>query len=119
MGSMEHPIFSLSTKPDLAIREYEHNGVKVSIAPSMLGMATIHDKDILIYCISQLIAKMKTGVGLNRTLHVKALDLLLATNRNIDGRGYEQLVAALDRLRGTSIRTNIKRLSEKCPCCKS
>jgi len=36
------------------------------------------------------------------------MDLLVSTNRNIDGRGYEQLIAALERLRGTSIKTNIK-----------
>jgi hypothetical protein len=108
MGSMEHPIFSLATKPDLVVREYEHNGVKVAVIPSTLGLATIHDKDILIYCISQLIAKMNAGMEPHRTLHIKAFDLLVSTNRNIDGRGYEQLVAALDRLRGTSIRTNIK-----------
>jgi hypothetical protein len=51
---------------------------------------------------------MKTGAAPNRTLHIKAHDLLVSTNRNIDGRGYEQLVAALERLRGTSIKTNIK-----------
>lgn len=108
MGSMEHPIFSLATKPDLATREYDHNGAKIAVVPSTLGLATIHDKDILIYCISQLIAKMKTGAEPNRTLHIKAHDLLVSTNRNIDGRGYEQLIAALERLRGTSIKTNIK-----------
>jgi len=108
MGSMEHPIFSLATKPDLTIREYEHNGTKIAIVPSTLGLATIHDKDILIYCISQLIAKMKTGAAPSRTLHIKAHDLLVSTNRNIDGRGYEQLIAALERLRGTSIKTNIR-----------
>jgi plasmid replication initiation protein len=108
MGSMEHPIFSLATKPDLNIREYEHNGVKVAVIPSTLGLATIHDKDILIYCISQLIAKMNAGLQPHRTLHIKAFDMLVSTNRNIDGRGYEQLVAALDRLSGTRIRTNIK-----------
>jgi plasmid replication initiation protein len=108
MGSMEHPIFSLATKPDLSVREYEHNGVKVAVIPSTLGLATIHDKDILIYCISQLIAKMNAGLEPHRTLHIKAFDLLVSTNRNIDGRGYEQLVAALDRLSGTRIRTNIK-----------
>jgi plasmid replication initiation protein len=108
MGSMEHPIFSLSTKPDTSIREYEHKGVTIAIVPSALGLATIHDKDILIYCISQLVAKMNTGVPLQKTLHLKAYDLLASTNRNTDGRGYEQLKGALDRLRGTSIRTNIK-----------
>ena len=108
MGSMEHPIYSLATKPDLAIREYEHNGVKVSIIPSTVGLATIHDKDILIYCISQLIAKMNAGLEPNRTLHIKAYDLLVSTNRNNDGRAYQQLIAALDRLKGTTIKTNIK-----------
>src|SRR5208282_2812053 len=67
-----------------------------------------HDKDILIYCISQLVDKMKDGAAPSRTLHIKAHDLLVSTNRNIDGRGYEQLIAALERLRGTSIKTNIK-----------
>lgn len=108
MGSMEHPIFSLATKPDLSVRKYEPNGVKISVIPSTLGLATIHDKDILIYCISQLIAKMNAGFEPHRTLHIKAFDMLVSTNRNIDGRGYEQLVAALDRLSGTRIRTNFK-----------
>src|SRR5215467_10743181 len=72
MGSMEHPIFSLSTKPDLSIREYEHKDVRISIIPSGLGLATIHDKDILIYGISQLVSKMNTGAELNKTLHLKA-----------------------------------------------
>src|SRR5579884_3456106 len=108
MGSMEHPIFSLATKPDVRVREYEHNGVRVTIAPSALGLATIHDKDILIYCISQLVAKLNAGLPVQKTLHLKAHDLLVATNRNTDGRGYEQLKSALDRLSGTRIRTNIK-----------
>jgi plasmid replication initiation protein len=108
MGSMEHPIFSLATKPDVHIREYEHKGVTISILPSALGLATIHDKDILIYCISQLVAKMNAGAELQKTLHLKAYHLLVSTNRNTDGRGYEQLKDALDRLSGTRIRTNIK-----------
>jgi hypothetical protein len=57
MASMEHPIFSLSTKPDTRILRYEHRNTKVEIAPSVRGLATIHDKDILIYCISQLMEK--------------------------------------------------------------
>src|SRR5271154_2722935 len=108
MGSMEHPIFSLATKPDTSVREYEHNGVKIAVLPSALGLATIHDKDVLIYCISQLVAKMNMGAELHKTLHLKAYDLLVATNRNTDGRGYEQLVGALDRLSGTRIKTNLK-----------
>lgn len=61
MASMEHPIFSLATKPDRRVFRYEHNGNKLEIVPSVKGLATIHDKDILIYCISQLIGKMNQG----------------------------------------------------------
>ncbi len=108
VASMEHPIFSLATKPDVGIRQYEHNGRQITVAPSVLGLATIHDKDILIYCISQLVAKLNKGQPLHRTLHFKAHDVLVATNRNTDGRGYEQLKDALERLSGTRIKTNIK-----------
>ena len=52
---MEHPFYALSKKPEMTIRRYEHNGNWVEIIPSFKGLATIYDKDILIYCISQLV----------------------------------------------------------------
>lgn len=107
MASMEHPIFSLSTKPDTRIQRYEHNGNSVEIVPSMKGLATIHDKDILIYCISQLIAKINAGGEPNRTVRLKAYDLLVTTNRMTSGRGYELLRNAFERLAGTRITTDI------------
>ena len=61
MGSMEHPIFSLSTRPDLRVLDYAHNGVRVTVVPSVRGLATMFDKDILIYCISQLMAALNAG----------------------------------------------------------
>ena len=63
MASMEHPIFSLSTKPDTRILRYEHKNIVVEIAPSVRGLATIYDKDILIYCVSQLMAKKNAGAA--------------------------------------------------------
>jgi hypothetical protein len=107
MGSMEHPIFSLSTKPDTAIREYEHRGVSVKITPSVTGLATVHDRDILIYCISQIIRGMNDGKPVSRTVRFQASDLLKATNRMTSGRGYDLLKAAMKRLQGTQIETNI------------
>jgi len=108
MASMEHPVFSLSTKPDNRMRRYEHNGNVLEIIPSGKGLATIHDKDILIYCISQLMAKINRGEQPNRKLRLQAYDLLVATNRQTSGEGYRLLTDALTRLRGTTIRTNIK-----------
>lgn len=108
MASMEHPIFSLATKPDTRILKYEHRNVTVEIAPSVRGLATIHDKDILIYCVSQLMAKKNAGVPISQTLHLNAHELLIWTNRETSGRGYFRLKEALERLRGTTITTNIK-----------
>ncbi len=107
MASMEHPVFSLSTKPDTRVRRYEHRGNSIEITPSVKGLATIHDKDILIYCISQLVAKMNAGMQPSRTVRLKAYDLLVATNRQTTGRGYALLKDAFERLRGTSITTDI------------
>ena len=107
MASMEHPIFSLSTKPDNRIRKYEHRGNWIEIKPSAEGMATIHDRDILIYCISQLMAGLNDGKKVSQVVRFKAHDLLMATNRITSGRGYELLKSALERLAGTRITTNI------------
>ncbi len=105
---MEHPLFTLSTKPDKKIRHYEHNGNTATIVPSTLGLATIHDKDVLIYIISQLIKGVNQGAEPQRKVSFKAHHLLITTNRQTSGQGYKLLRNALDRLTGTLIKTNIK-----------
>ena len=109
MASMAHPIFSLATKPDHQARRYEDESGKnyVEVRPSSEGLATIHDRDVLIYCISQVIAALNDGRQVQRVVRLKAYDLLKATNRVTDGRGYKGLRAALVRLQGTQIETNI------------
>lgn len=109
MASMEHPVFSISTKPDRNIRRYENGRNFVEVTPSVKGLATVHDRDVLIFCISQVMAALNAGRAseVSRTLRFKAYELLQATNRGTDGRGYEQLRAALERLSGTRITTNV------------
>ncbi|GAB5405715.1 MAG: replication initiator protein A [Aureliella sp.] len=104
---MEHPIFSLSTKPDHHVRRYEHGDNFVEIKPSIDGLATVHDRDVLIYCISQVMAAVNDDRAVSQVIRFKAHDLLKATNRMTNGRGYEGLKAALERLAGTRINTNI------------
>ena len=108
IASMEHPVFSLSTKPDMRHLHYEHNGNTVEITPSGIGLATIHDKDILLYCASYLRSAIADGYTPSKTIRFTAYDLLVSTNRLTNGRSYERLKAALIRLRGTTITTNIK-----------
>ena len=106
-ASMEHPMFSLSKNPDITIRHYEHNGSTITIAPSAYGMPTIWDKDILVYCCSQLIEGIKIGRTPQQVVRLIAYDLLVSTNRDTSKHGYELLRKALERLAGVRITTNI------------
>jgi plasmid replication initiation protein len=108
MPQMEHPFFSLSKNPERRIRRYEHNGNWIEITPSVKGLATIYDKDILIYCISQIMAKLNRNEPVGQKLRITSRDLLVFTNRGTAGKDYNALCQALDRLEGTRIRTNIR-----------
>jgi plasmid replication initiation protein len=105
---MEHPFFSLSKKPDTTIRRYEHNGNWLEIVPSVKGLATIYDKDVLIYCISQIMEKLKRKEPVGPRVRITSYDLLVFTNRGTSGPEYDGLVKAIDRLAGTRITTNIR-----------
>lgn len=105
---MEHPFYSLSKKPETSIRRYEHNGNWLEITPSVKGLATIYDKDILIYCISQIMAKLNRGESISRRVRINSRELLMFTNRGTAGKDYKALSEALTRLAGTNISTNIR-----------
>lgn len=107
LASMEHPIFSLSTRPDRRILNYVHNSAEITVTPSVKGRATIFDADILIFCISQLMAALNAGKATSRTLTLTAHDLLQATRRETSGDSYRRLRDAFERLAGTRITTNI------------
>lgn len=113
MAHMEHPFYSLSKKPETNVRRYEHKGNWIEITPSVKGLATIYDKDILIYCISQIMSKLKNDEPVSPRVRINSRDLLIFTNRGTSGRDYMALVEALDRLEGTRIRTNIRSGNEE------
>ena len=108
MASMEHPVFSLSTKPDMRVLHYEHNDNTITIKPSYTGLATIHDKDILLYCISYLRAAMADGHTPSQIVRFTSYDFFVSTNRLTNGAYYARFKNGLDRLAGTRINTNIK-----------
>src|SRR5688572_13337313 len=106
-ASMEYPLFSLSTKPDFKPREYRNGNMWLKISPSPFGLATVHDRDILIFCISQCMAALKERREISRILRFRAHELLQVTNRSTGKRGYELFKDSLRRLQGTQIETNI------------
>lgn len=113
LGSMEHPLFALKTG-DLRIRTYERNGNRVTIKPGPDGCATIHDKDVWIYCVSQLVEAMNRGrEDVGPVVRFTAHDFLVSTNRSTDGDSYRRMAEAMARLKGTSIETDIETGGER------
>ncbi|MFN3636826.1 MAG: replication initiator protein A, partial [Rhizobium rhizophilum] len=112
-ASMEHPIFALKAG-DRRVRVYERNGVTIKIMPGTYGCATIHDKDVWIYCISQLVEAMNRGRDdVSRIVRFTAYDFLVTTNRRTDGDSYKRMAEALGRLKGTVIETNIETAGQR------
>lgn len=109
MGSMEHPIFALSKKPDLETFRYEYPNLNawVEVIPSTQGRATIFDKDLLLYCIGQVVEGMNRGREVSRRLQITAYEFFMTTGRGHGGDEYRRLHDTLGRLRGTTIKTNI------------
>jgi len=107
MAHMEHPFYSLSKKPETNVRRYEHGEHWLEVVPSVKGLATIYDKDILIYCISQVMAKLRNGEPVSKRVRINSRDLLQFCKRGQAGKDYSALGEALYRLGGTQIRTNI------------
>jgi plasmid replication initiation protein len=106
-ATMEHPIFALSTKPDRTERHYEHAGNSVTISPSVRGLATIYDKDILIFAISQIMEAKNNGLPYSKEVAFNAYDFLRFANRMTNGQAYQGLKDSLVRLQGTVIQTDI------------
>jgi plasmid replication initiation protein len=109
---MERPFFSLAKRKRNKPIEYESDDasvwVKVKAHPEY-GMATIWDADILIWCISKIVAERDKGKNLETpTIHTTPYELLKGIARGTSGTEYRRLFEAMRRLRATSIETNIR-----------
>lgn len=107
LASMEHPLFALKAG-DTRVRTYERNGNTVTVKPGPDGRATIHDKDLWLYCAGQLVEAKNRGARISRTVRLTMYDFLAATNRDTSGRAYERAGEMLGRLTGTRVETNIE-----------
>jgi len=108
MASMEHPIFSLNKAIDLRVLRYERNNVVIEVSPSAKGLATIYDKDILLYLASALVNTKNNNEAISKAVKFSAYDYLAATNKSFGGTQYQVFKDGLERLAGTRIQTNIK-----------
>ena len=60
-ATMEFPFFALQKRPLLTPLVYQDGNVSIRISPGERGIATIWDKDVLIYLSSLINAKIERG----------------------------------------------------------
>lgn len=107
LASMDVPIFSLSRSGDTEIRKYTRGNRKTTIIPSAAGAATVFDKDLLIYAVSQIIEARNRGLPVSRRVKINSYDFLISTERGDGGSAFDRIIDMLRRLKGTNIETNI------------
>jgi len=105
---MEFPFFSLTKQPRHDVLEYDDGTVKIRVEPGTAGMATIWDKDILIYVCSLINERIERGLDVSQTVSFHVYDFLKVTGRPIGKEHYERFVDSLKRLDATRIRTTIR-----------
>lgn len=108
--SMEFPLFSVSSKRDATTFSYRNKktGDSIEIVPNEKGRATIHDKDLLLYCFGQIAEANNRGIPIGQRIHVTLYDFLRTTGKSTDGKSYRAVLDSLQRLKGTTIYTQTK-----------
>lgn len=109
---MERPFFSISKRKRNKPIHFETNDgklwIKVNANPTH-GMATIWDADILIWCISKIVAQKDAGKNdVRPVIHTTPYELLRGIARGTSGQDYTELMRAIRRLRTTEVETNIR-----------
>ena len=107
-ASMAYPFFALSKGRRMTPLLYQDSNVAIEIRPSSTGLATIYDKEILLYVASLMVEKMNEGGEPGQEFTFTAHDFLRVTGSNRSARSYERISQALERLQGTQVRTNIE-----------
>ena len=105
---MAFPFFALSKNAWMKPLTYDHATVSIEVRPSASGVATIYDKEIVLYIASLMAAKLEAGEDVAQDFVFTAHDLFSVTGSNHSARSYQRLSEALERLQGTQIKTNIE-----------
>ncbi len=105
---MAFPFFALAKHAWMKPLRYDHGPVSIEVRPSASGVATIYDKEIVLYIASLMAAKLQAGEEVAQDFVFTAHDLFSVTGTNHSARSYGRLSEALERLQGTQIKTNIE-----------
>ncbi|MEM9839709.1 MAG: replication initiator protein A [Pseudomonadota bacterium] len=105
---MAFPFFALSKGRRMQPITYADDYVSIEVRPSQTGVATIYDKEILLYIASLLVSQMKRQETPSQEYSFTAHDFIRVIGGNRSARSYQRIHGALERLQGTQIKTNIE-----------
>ncbi len=109
---MEYPFFALAKQPRYEPIIYDDGERRFEVRPSARGIATIWDKDYLIYILSLIVDNIQRGRPVERTVRFTISDMLRFTGRATratkGGTLYKQVRESMFRLRNTAIDTTIR-----------
>lgn len=71
-------------------------------------MATLCDKEIVLYIAALMATKLEQGLPVTQDFAFTAYNPFSVTSSNHSARSYSRLADALERLQDTQIRTNIE-----------
>lgn len=103
---MLHSFFALEAKRTDPI-EYKADGVEIVVQGTKSGIATINDKEILVYICSIASQKLARGEQVSQKFRFTAHDFFSVTGKTPGGKTYRYFAVALERLQGTQIKTNL------------
>jgi hypothetical protein len=108
----DYPFFGLS--PETGERRFQMaNGDYVKIIPTARGVASVHDRDVLIFAVSALVFAKNAQVAVSPRLRFRYRDFLRFTGRRHGGKDYAAIDQALDRLRGTTVKIGRANASQR------
>ncbi|WP_277925100.1 replication initiator protein A [Sphingomonas sp. BAUL-RG-20F-R05-02] len=106
---MDFPFFALSKVAVHKPMEWQLGDVTIAIRPSATGMATMYDKEIILYIASLMAQDIADGSKIYDTFTFTAHDFFRITGvPRPSKRDYQRFSEALERLQGTQVRTNIQ-----------
>jgi plasmid replication initiation protein len=116
---MAYPFFHLGkTASTREVLRYDDGQVRIEVAPGPAGIATIYDKDLILYIASLMAEKLRRGElrpedpKPDREFTFTAHDFFRVAGRDTAGKAYDRLLQMLQRLQGTQVRTNIEMAGE-------
>jgi plasmid replication initiation protein len=100
--------FSLTRDKQTELPVYDDGRVRIEVTGTKHGVATIWDKEILIYLGSIIQDKINRGDLPSPIVSFTAHDLFRVTGTKAAGTAYDRLEDGLRRLKGTMISTNLE-----------